>query len=155
MNIKKLRRATVTSAVTVMTMAVCAVCWGARARAQSDGGLCSNQTLNGSYGFAIDGQILYGPYPGLLRGVAMTHFDGRGNLDQVDFATLNGIPRWTGWRPVTGTYQMNPDCTGEAVLNPSDGSPSLHLYLVVARHGQEISTVVAGNATGSHGVRVN
>jgi hypothetical protein len=155
MNIRKLRRATVAGTVTVVTSAVCALCWGTPARAQSDAGQCSNQTLNGSYGFAIDGQILYGPYPGLLRGVAMTHFDGRGNLGQVDFATLNGIPRWTGWRPVTGTYQMNPDCTGQAVLNPSDGSPSLHLYLVVARHGQEITTVVAGNATGSHGVRVN
>ena len=85
----------------------------------------------------------------------MTHFDGQGNLDQVDFATLNGMARWTGWRPVAGTYAVNPDCTGEAMLNPSDGSPSLHLYLVVTRHGEEISTVVAGNATGSHGVRVN
>ena len=117
MNIRKLRRATVAGVVTVVTMAVCALCLGTRARAQSDAGQCSNQTLNGSYGFAIDGQILYGPSPGLLRGVAMTHFDGRGNLDQVDFATLNGIPRWTGWRPVTGTYQMNPDCTGLAELN--------------------------------------
>jgi hypothetical protein len=39
----------------------------------------------------------------------MTQFDGNGNLDQVDFATLNGIPRWTGWRSVTGTYQVNAD----------------------------------------------
>jgi hypothetical protein len=85
----------------------------------------------------------------------MTQFDGHGNLDQLDFATLNGIPRWTGWRSVTGTYQVNADCTGEAVLNPSDGSPSLHLFLVVANHGQEIKTIVAGNATGSRGTRVN
>jgi hypothetical protein len=41
------------------------------------------------------------------------------------------------------------------VLNPSDGSPSLHLFLVVANHGQEIKTIVAGNATGSRGTRVN
>jgi hypothetical protein len=85
----------------------------------------------------------------------MTRFDEHGNLDQVDFATLNGILRWTGWRSVTGKYLVNADCTGDAVLNPSDGSPSLHLFLVVANHGQEIKTVVAGNATGSRGTRVN
>ena len=36
------------------------------------------------------------------------------------------------------------------------GEPcSHHLHLVVANHGQEIKTVVAGNATGSRGTRVN
>src|SRR6188474_1519960 len=37
---------------------------------------CSNQTLRGDYGFDIGGQILAGPRAGILRGVAMTHFDG-------------------------------------------------------------------------------
>ena len=141
----------------------CALVWEAgagaqseaRAGAQSDEARCSNRTLRGDYGFAIDGQILAGPFAGLLRGVAMTHFDGRGNLDQVDFATINGVPRWTGWRPVTGTYEVNPDCTGAAVLYPSDGSPSLHLRLVVVEHGKGIRAVVEGNATGSTGTRVN
>jgi hypothetical protein len=154
MNIRMLKSTTAV-AVTALIITAGALSWDTSARAQAAPGQCSNQTLNGSYAFEIDGQILSGPFAGLLRGLAMTHFDARGNLDQVDFATLNGIPRWTGWRPVTGTYQINADCTGEAVLNPSDGSPSLHLFLVVANHGQEIKTVVAGNATGSRGTRVN
>jgi hypothetical protein len=155
MNIRKLRSTTTVGAVTALIIAAGALSWDTSARAQSAPGHCSDQTLNGSYAFEIDGQILSGPFAGVLRGVAMTQFDGHGNLDQVDFATLNGIPRWTGWRSVTGTYQVNADCTGEAVLNPSDGSPSLHLFLVVANHGQEIKTIVAGNATGSRGTRVN
>src|SRR5213593_2878572 len=53
---------------------------------------CSESTLRGDYGFSVDGQILAGPRTGLLRAVAMTHFDGDGNLSQVDFATINGIP---------------------------------------------------------------
>jgi hypothetical protein len=55
----------------------------------------------GDYGFAIDGTILVGPppVPSLLRGVAMTHFDGRGNLSQVDFVTRNGVPAAADWRP--------------------------------------------------------
>jgi hypothetical protein len=155
MNIRNLRSTTAVGAITALFIAAGALWWGPSARAQAAPGHCSNQTLNGAYAFEIDGQILSGPFAGVLRGVAMTHFDGAGNLGQVDFATLNGIPRWTGWRSVAGTYQVNADCTGEAVLNPSDGSPSLRLFLVVANHGQEIKTVVAGNATGSRGTRVN
>jgi len=155
MNIRKLRSTTAVGAGTALIIAAGALSWGTSVRAQAEHGHCSDQTLNGPYAFEIDGQILSGPLAGLLRGVAMTQFDGHGNLDQVDFATINGIPRWTGWRSVTGTYQVNADCTGEAVLTPSDGSPSLHLLLVVANHGREIKTVVAGNATGSRGTRVN
>jgi hypothetical protein len=141
--------------VTAFMICVWALLADTRAGAQSDDDRCSDRTLHGAYGFAIDGQILAGPFTGVLRGVAMTQFDGRGNLEQVDFATINGVPRWTGWRPVTGTYEINADCTGAALLYPSDGSPTLHLRLVVADHGREIRTVVEGNATGSTGTRVN
>src|SRR5687767_8510461 len=59
---------------------------------------CSNRTLRGSYAFTIDGTILAGPNRLLLRGLAMTEFDGRGNLSQVDFTTINGASRGTDWR---------------------------------------------------------
>ena len=45
---------------------------------------CSDRTLRGDYAFVIDGTILTAPSPLLLRGVAMTHFDGHGGLSQVD-----------------------------------------------------------------------
>ena len=116
---------------------------------------CSDRTLLGSYGFNIDGQIQppAGP-PLLLRAVAMTTFDGAGNLSQVDHATLNGVPRWMGWRHATGTYAINADCTGTAQIVPSDGSPALNLHLVVFDSGRQVRTVVDGNAVGSLGVRV-
>lgn len=117
--------------------------------------MCSNRTLRGGYGFGVDGQIFppAGP-PLLLRGVAMTHFDGAGNLSQVDHATINGVPRWMGWRQATGSYQINEDCTGTAQIIPGDGSPALNLHLVVFDGGRQVRTVVDGNATGSLGVRV-
>jgi hypothetical protein len=87
---------------------------GSLAKAQSEDGNCSARTLRGSYGFTIDGQILAGPRTGLLRGVAMTEFDGRGNLRQVDFTTINGVPTGNDWRPATGSYTVNGDCTGTA-----------------------------------------
>jgi hypothetical protein len=114
---------------------------------------CSERTLRGDYAFAIDGTILAGPSPLLLRGVAMTHFDGRGNLHQVDFVTLNGIASGTDWRPATGTYEVDADCTGKMQLNPA-GAPPLNLRLVVGDGGRQLWTVVIGNATGSVGTRV-
>jgi hypothetical protein len=116
---------------------------------------CSNDTLRGDYGFSVDGQILAGPRTGLLRAVAMTHFDGDGDLSQVDFATINGIPTGTDWRPGTGTYEINENCTGTAQINFTEGSPSLHLRLVVVDEGREVRTIVEGNATGSVGIKVH
>lgn len=120
----------------------------------SEGGSdCSNVTLRGDYGFRIDGTILAGPAPILLRGVAMTHFDGNGHLTQVDYATFNGVPRWPDWRSASGTYEVNADCTGRAEIIPPTG-PALQLRLVVFDRGRQVATVVVGNSTGSLGTRV-
>jgi hypothetical protein len=115
---------------------------------------CGESTLRGDYAFSIDGQILAGPRAGLLRGVAMTHFDGEGGLSQVDFTTINGVPTGTDWRPGTGSYEVDEDCTGRAQISFADGSPTLRLRLVVADRGDQVRTIVEGNATGSIGTRV-
>jgi hypothetical protein len=116
---------------------------------------CSNRTLRGSYAFAIDGTIIAGPNRLLLRGLAMTEFDGRGNLTQVDFTTINGAPAGTGWRSAVGSYDVDSDCTGTMQIVPDDGSPALNLKLVVADHGRTVHNIVLGNATGATGTKVN
>ena len=115
---------------------------------------CSNQTLRGDYAFTIDGTIFAGPTPLLLRGLAMTRFDGEGGLTQVDFATLNGVPAWPDWRPLTGTYEINSDCTGRGELVAPAPAPALQLRFVVFDGGRQVATIVEGNATGSLGVKV-
>jgi len=117
---------------------------------------CSNRTLRGDYGSAIDGAIvLPSPAPSLLlRGLVMQHFDGQGNFSQVDFITLNGTPEGSDWRPATGTYEVNPDCTGTQVINFNDGTPSLHLRLLVVDGGRQVMGLVEGIATSSIGIRV-
>lgn len=117
---------------------------------------CRNATIRGNYAFAIDGVIFPpGGAPTLtVRAVAMTTFDGKGGLFQVDHATFNGVPAWSGWRPATGSYSINPDCTGTAEIVPSNGGPTLQLHLVVSDEGRRIDTVVDGNASGSVGIRV-
>ena len=127
----------------------------ARAQDQSNDGSCSNRTIRGDYGFKIDGTVINGPRTGMLRAVAMTNFDGRGNLTQVDFGILNGVPYGEDWRAARGTYTVNANCTGTFQIVPSDGSPAINGRMVVVRSGKEIHTVVIGNPTGSVGYRVD
>jgi hypothetical protein len=117
---------------------------------------CSNRTLRGDYGFSITGTVFPpSPVPSfLVRGVALTRFDGHGNLSQVDFTTRNGVPAGSDWRPATGTYEINLDCTGTAEIIPTDGSPTLHLRMVVVDGGRQIFNTVEGNATNAIGIKV-
>lgn len=131
--------------VTIPIMLVCFVL-AATSTAQSDTAHsgdrhCSNRTLLGDYGFAVEGLVL--PAPGVTipgRGVTMTHFDGKGNLTQVDSLIINGSPV-SDWSPVTGTYNVNANCTGTMNLLPSTGG-FVNLRMVVVKHGTEIHTVV-------------
>jgi len=111
------------------------------ARAESDDGACSNRTLQGDYGFAVEGLIL--PAPGVsvpVRGIHMTHFDGKGNLTHVDSILVNGIAV-TDWTPVTGTYHVDANCTGTILLHPSNGG-FVNLRIVLVRNGKEVHAVV-------------
>src|SRR5581483_12364845 len=135
---------------------------GVPAMAESEDGSCSNRTLSGDYGFTIEGVVFAIPGvtlpPGTalpLRGVAMTNFDGKGNLTQVDHVLVGGAPPPKEWTPGSGTYTVNPNCTGTAVINiPGNPLSPAKLHFVVVRQGREIHTVVEANAVSSVGIKV-
>ena len=153
-----------TFTVSGVLIAACAVLVGQPGNAQSDQfgeaassaqPHCSNRTLHGSYALNIDGTIIAGPNRLLLRGVAIRQFDGRGNVSQVDFATINGVPAGTAWRSGSGTYELDSDCTGTMEIIQSDGSPTLRLRLVVGNHGRTTYDISEGNSTGATGTKVD
>ena len=132
----------------------------ARAQASDNDG-CSNSTVKGDYAFTISGQT-FNPDGSstVLNGVAITNFDGKtdsqgkGGLTQVDFVVSN--PPTPGPPPPTdtttgfhtqesGTYQVFPDCTGQATINfpPHPGGLVLQLMFVLASHGRTLHTVVS------------
>src|SRR5262249_42075224 len=114
---------------------------------------CSNFTLYGDYGFTIQGGILG---PNLeLPGLAMQHYDGRGPLTPVDHVTDNGAPPGQEWTPGSGTYQVNPDCTGSAVINTPASQFPLQVHFVVVNQGREIDQVVDGNPVTAIGKKVD
>jgi hypothetical protein len=102
---------------------------------------CTDLTIKGSYAFTIHGQILTpnGPIP--IVGLARTTFDGNGNLTQLDTVSVNGHIALV-WRPSTGTYTVNPNCTGTITLITT-GQPTLHLAILVSHSGDLIHDVVA------------
>ncbi len=112
---------------------------------------CSNATLRGDYAFTITGQILApAPAAGAVSGVALTHFDGDGNMAQVDHVVHNGVTPVEAWRPGSGPYHINDDCTGWMTItahptDASDGGPDLQVYFVVGDNGNDIKTVVSGS----------
>src|ERR1700710_2459512 len=89
------------------------------------GAVCSNATLKGPFGFIGHGEILgligadgkVHPYAAtsILDDVALVTFDGIGHFSRTDFGVIGGLPKGglTTFNPVqSGTYTVNPDCTG-------------------------------------------
>jgi hypothetical protein len=121
--------------------------------AQSTSPNCNNQLIAGNYGFTIQGTKLAGMGPtGQQVGVAMTEFDGKGNLTQIDTVTVAGVivSDWSH-TAATGTYSVNSDCTGTFTINFTDGRPPIVANFVAVSDGNEIDTVVT-SAGGSQGI---
>jgi len=118
-------------------------------------GACSNSTIQGTYAFTIHGQVFL---PGgailLIDGLAKTTFDGNGNLTQLDAVAVNGNLA-PGWASNTGTYSVNPDCTGTFTVT-NGNQPPVHLQMIVAQSGNTIHDVVTdpGFATTAEAERV-
>jgi hypothetical protein len=144
-----------------LMIACCLLLSSAPALAQWENSQCSNKTLFGDYGFTIEGTILNANLP--IRGLALQHYDGRGHITQVDHVVDGGYPPPQEWTPGTGTYTVNPDCTGSAVIiSPSSAPPGssgppppLNIHFVITDHGKHIQQVVDANAVLANGTKVN
>jgi hypothetical protein len=123
------------------------------ASAQSDSKACNNELIRGNYGFTVQGTKLGGMGPtGQQVGVAMTEFDGKGNLTQIDTVTIDyNVVADFSHTPATGTYTVNKNCTGTFTLNFTDGRPPVAASFVVVNSGDEIDTVVT-SAGGMEGI---
>jgi len=112
---------------------------------------CTSETIAGTYMFTITGQILApSAVAGPVSGVTLTTFDGGGNLSQVDHVIHNGVTPVEDWRPATGTYTVNPNCTGTFNFYPAptvaaDAGPAIQVYFVISHGGAQIDTVVSGS----------
>jgi len=138
-------------------MLVCCLLFAASSARANDDGACSNTTLRGDYGFAAEG-VLIGT-PGLpplapFRSVGLAHFDGKGNLTWLEHTIINGVPLEADWTAASGSYTVNSNCTGTAVVTTPNSPVPLKLALVVVRDGKEVRTVLDANAIVSVFIKV-
>ena len=115
------------------------------ARAQStDNDGCTKATLKGDYAFSVVDFIL----PQVVVGIG--RFDGKGGYTQVDYIgdSLRTIGTTSFSGGETGSYTVNPDCTGsqEIKLNVS-GVPAGTSHGVI-----ENMFVIRGGGRSIHGV---
>ena len=128
----------------------------------SDNDGCSDATLRGDYGFTVSGQVFLPTGLVVQRlGVAMTHFDGHGNLVQEDLVLSSpNAPHAPGASPTnaagfnineTGTYTVNADCTGTFTINMPNLTTSaggtvkgavITVHFVLSNRGRSVHTVV-------------
>jgi hypothetical protein len=136
------------------------------ARAWSDPEPCKdgNSILKGDYAFTISGQVFLPAGTIERQGIALTHFDGTGKFTQVDFVLASPPPAGAPKPPTgptdpvsgfgideSGTYTVNPDCTGEFTINDqgyvnAEGAPVsngvIKVKFILGDHGHSIHTVV-------------
>ena len=134
-------------------MLVCGLLFTASSvRADDEDTKCTNRTLRGDYGFTAEG-VLIGT-PGLpaqapFRSVGLAHFDGKGNLTWLEHTVVNGTLLEADWTAASGTYSVNANCTGTAMVNTPNSPVPLKLAFVVVKEGKEVRSVLDTNAISS------
>jgi hypothetical protein len=128
------------------------------ARAENGAGACSNRTIQGDYGFSAEGWLINNP--GLppqapFRSLGIVHFDGRGNLTWVEHTVVNGFPADFEGATATGTYSVDSDCSGTAIINTPNSPVPLQLALVVVKHGRELRSVLGSNAVSTTFLKID
>jgi hypothetical protein len=137
-----------------MTIACALFASGCSAMAQSattesHEGHCSNRTLSGEYGCSVQGFLLN--IPGLppeatFVGVATSTFDGEGNVTGTEHVVVNGMSFNPGFIANSGTYSVNPDCTGTAIGNTPNSPVPLTFSFVIVDDGREFRQVLNTDA---------
>lgn len=106
---------------------------------------CSNASLIGTYARRDSGTILSPPaMAGPIAVVGTFTFDGNGNLTGAGVSSQNGN---IGHGTSTGTYTVNPDCTG-TIVNQGSGGHASHYSFVMDDNGLEIQYICTDTAPG-------
>jgi hypothetical protein len=114
---------------------------------------CSNATLKGQYAFGVTSYTPPGQPNGPPQVVAgIKDFDGKGNFTQRDYIgdslRTRGQTDFAPEGQETGTYTVNSNCTGSAVINLNvpgapPGTGVIKVIFVISNGGRHIHEVVS------------
>ena len=106
---------------------------------------CSNETLKGAYAFSVVNIVVAAPLgPGVV--VGLTTFDGKGGLTQIDYPGNGGTDLGLDEKfrtGQTGSYTVNPNCTGFMTVNLGAGVGVTENAFVISNGGRAIRAVIA------------
>jgi hypothetical protein len=94
---------------------------------------CTAASLKGNYGFTASGFFPNGAGDAPIVASGVATLDGEGTATATITASFDGSVQTF---PYTGTYSVNPDCTGSITATPGSGLASFSI--VVVRGGAEI-----------------
>ena len=138
MNANKIimKRSTIAKTLTIAAVTLLAL--GVTPTAKADDKGCSNVLMQGTFAFTGTGSINPpSPAAGPFVEVGTQIFDGKGGTTFAAKASQNGnIRELTG----TGTYTVNPDCTGTMTLQVSP-TLAVQIFFVIADWGNEFQAI--------------
>lgn len=143
-----MKRSTIAKLFTIAAVATLAVAIAPAANATDRG--CTNDSIRGTFAFKGTGTHFPPTGASLLDVVFVQTFDGNGGLTSTGIQSDNGnILQVTQ----TGTYTVNPDCTGTYTAKLSPLGFTVHFFFVIVNTGNELEvissdagTVIAGTA---------
>ena len=100
---------------------------------------CSNATLRGTFAYTSTGFITAPPaFAGPFAEAGTQVFDGRGGTTAAVTLSQNGniLPV-----SITGTYTVNPDCTGTFTLQVSPIDVTVHVFFVIDDSGNGFQAI--------------
>ena len=132
-----MKRINIASVLTIVALAL-----GLVSAASAQNNACTNATLKGSFGYSSTGTLLKSyvlpPFAGPFAEVGAQTFDGSGGTSATATLSSNGnIVSVT----VTGTYTVNPDCTGTLTLLVSPFNATVHANLVIDKNSNAFQAI--------------
>jgi hypothetical protein len=138
MNAKEMimTRNTIAKSFTMAAITALALSVAPTAKAADKG--CSNASINGTFAVTTTGFVVAAPAPvGPAFGqVSMQTFDGSGGTTNAGMSNVNGK---VGQANNTGTYTVNPDCTGTFTLTTAQGPATW--FFVISDNWNEIRAI--------------
>ena len=126
-----------TIANTFAIAAVLALSMAPAAKAQNRG--CSNSIIKGTFAFTASGSFAApSPLTGQFVEVGTQTFDGAGGTTGTATLSSNGRIVPVTW---TGTYVVNPDCTGTYTLLISPFGSTVRSYFVISDNATEFLAI--------------
>jgi hypothetical protein len=134
-----MKSSTTAKTFTFAAVTALALCTAPMAKAQSAQRGCSNASLNGTYAYTGSGTIVS---PAAIAGpfaeVGMQTFDGQGHTSATATASQGGnIIQFT----ITGTYTVNPDCTGTLTLQVAPIGITVPVFIVIDNGWNEFQAI--------------